>query len=77
MDTGGGNGIMTQLEKAGIPMESIHEIFMSHEHTDHLLGLIWLIRHVGKFNTGKVILFFLLIGIITAILLAGICIAAF
>ena len=41
------------------------------------LGLIWLIRHVGKFNTGKVILFFLLIGIITAILLAGICIAAF
>ena len=77
VDTGGGNGIMTQLEKAGIPMESIHEIFMSHEHTDHLLGLIWLIRHVGKFNTGKVILFFLLIGIITVILLAGICIAAF
>ena len=77
VDTGGGNGIMTQLEKAGIPMESIHEIFMSHEHTDHLLGLIWLIRHVGKFNTGKVFLFFLLFGIITAILLAGICIAAF
>ena len=77
VDTGGGNGIMTQLEKAGIPMESIHEIFMSHEHTDHLLGLIWLIRHVGKFNTGKVFLFFLLIGIITTILLAGICIAAF
>ena len=41
------------------------------------LGLIWLIRHVGKFNTGKVILFFLLIGIITVILLAGICITAF
>lgn len=41
------------------------------------LGLIRLIRHVGKFNTGKVILFFLLIGIITAILLAGICITAF
>ena len=41
------------------------------------LGVIWLIRHVGKFNTGKVILFFLLFGIITAILLAGICIAAF
>lgn len=39
------------------------------------LGLIWLIRHVGKFNTGKVILFFLLIGIITAILLAGIAAA--
>ena len=47
VDTGGGNGIMTQLEKAGIPMESIHEIFMSHEHTDHLLGLIWLIRMIA------------------------------
>ncbi len=41
------------------------------------LGLIWLIRHVGKFNTGKVILFFLLIGVITAILLAKIGFAAF
>ena len=39
------------------------------------LGLIRLIRHIGKFNTGKVILFFLLIGIITAILLAGIAAA--
>ena len=39
------------------------------------LGVIWLIRHVGKFNTGKVILFFLLIGIITAILFTGIAAA--
>ena len=31
----------------------------------------------GKADTGKVFLFFLLIGIITAIQLAGICIAAF
>lgn len=43
--------------------------------SDRLLGLIRLIRHVGKFNTGKVILFFLLIGIITAILFAGIAAA--
>ena len=41
------------------------------------LGLIRLIRHIGTFNTGKVVLFFLLIGTITAILLTGICIAAF
>lgn len=47
IDTGGGNGIMTQLEKAEIPMEQIHEIFISHEHTDHLLGLIWLIRMIA------------------------------
>ncbi len=47
VDTGGGNGILAQLEKADIPMERIHEIFLSHEHTDHLLGLIWLIRMIA------------------------------
>lgn len=46
-DTGGGNGILTQLEKAEIPLEAIHEIFISHEHTDHLLGLVWLIRMIA------------------------------
>lgn len=44
VDTGGGNGILTQLEKAEIPLNQIHNIFISHEHTDHLLGLVWLIR---------------------------------
>ena len=54
VDTGGGNGIMTQLEKAQIPMEAIHEIFISHEHTDHLLGLIWLIRMIAtKMKRGQ------------------------
>ena len=30
IDTGGGNGILTQLEKAGIPIPKIHHIFISH-----------------------------------------------
>lgn len=47
VDTGGGNGILSQLEKADIPLNQIHEIFVSHEHTDHLLGLIWLIRMIA------------------------------
>jgi ribonuclease Z len=47
VDTGGGNGILTQLEKAEIPLEKINHIFISHEHTDHLLGLIWLIRMIA------------------------------
>ena len=38
VDTGGGNGILTQLEKAGIELDQIHEIFISHEHTDHNAG---------------------------------------
>lgn len=47
VDTGGGNGILSQMEKADIPLEKVHNIFISHEHTDHLLGLIWLIRMIG------------------------------
>ncbi len=47
VDAGGGNGILTQLEKAEIPLRNIHEIFISHEHTDHLLGLVWLIRMIA------------------------------
>lgn len=44
IDTGGGNGILTQLEKAGIPIPEIHHIFISHAHTDHILGVVWMIR---------------------------------
>ncbi|MGN0155656.1 MAG: MBL fold metallo-hydrolase [Lachnospiraceae bacterium] len=44
IDTGGGNGILSQLEKAKIPLQKIHHIFLSHEHTDHILGIVWMIR---------------------------------
>lgn len=54
VDAGGGNGILAQLEKARIPMEEIHEIFLSHEHTDHLLGMVWIIRMIAaKMKQGK------------------------
>ena len=47
VDTGGGNGILCQMEKAKIPIEKVHHIFLSHGHTDHILGAIWLIRMVA------------------------------
>ena len=47
VDAGGGNGILVQLEKAGIPLDEIHEIFLSHEHTDHILGMVWMIRMIA------------------------------
>lgn len=54
VDAGGGNGILAQLEKAEIPLNKIHEIFLSHEHTDHLLGMIWMIRMIAaKMKQGK------------------------
>ena len=46
-DAGGGNGIMRQLQDADISMAQIHHIFLTHEHTDHLLGMIWMIRMIA------------------------------
>lgn len=43
-DAGGGNGILTQLEKVGMPTERINALFITHAHTDHVLGGIWMIR---------------------------------
>ena len=46
-DGGGGNGILLQLERAGIDPAAIQHIFISHRHTDHLIGIIWLVRIIG------------------------------
>lgn len=54
VDAGGGNGILSQLEKAEIPYSEIHEIFVTHAHTDHILGVIWMIRTIAQeMNKGK------------------------
>lgn len=54
VDTGGGNQILRILKEKKIPLEEIHDIFVTHEHIDHLLGLFWLIRMIGqKMNQGK------------------------
>lgn len=47
-DAGGGNGILVQLKKAGIAVTDIHDIFVTHAHTDHVLGVIWMIRTVAQ-----------------------------
>ena len=44
VDAGGGNGILTQLKRAGISVSEISELFISHIHTDHILGAVWVIR---------------------------------
>lgn len=48
VDAGGGNGILSQLQKTHIPLSGIHEIFVTHAHTDHILGVIWMIRMVAQ-----------------------------
>lgn len=47
MDTGGGNGILHRLRQADIPPEAITDVFISHHHTDHILGAPWLMRLSG------------------------------
>lgn len=50
VDAGGGNGVLTQLERAGIPYDSIHDLFVTHAHTDHLLGCVWMMRMALQFH---------------------------
>lgn len=46
-DGGSGNGVLLQMERAGISPDQITDLFISHRHTDHLIGVIWLIRVIG------------------------------
>lgn len=61
-DAGGGNRIFNQLNAADIPVGQIHHIFLTHAHTDHILGMIWIIRKIatlilaGKYE-GKCVLY--------------------
>ena len=49
VDTGGGIQILKQLRDASIDFRKIHHIILSHKHTDHILGLFWIIRYAKKF----------------------------
>lgn len=44
VDGGGGNTILRQLKLAGIDWHDIHEIFVTHKHVDHVMGIIWMVR---------------------------------
>ena len=44
VDGGGGNQILHQLNHAGYELNDVKNIFVTHQHIDHLLGIIWVIR---------------------------------
>lgn len=46
-DAGGGNGILRILEDMKVDMTHIHHIFVTHGHTDHILGIVWMVRFIG------------------------------
>ncbi len=47
-DAGGGNGILKILKDMKIPLAAISDIFVTHEHTDHIIGVIWLVRMLSS-----------------------------
>lgn len=47
VDAGGGNGILAILEDMDVPLTKIHHIFVTHEHNDHILGMVWMIRMIA------------------------------
>lgn len=46
VDAGGGNGVISQIEKAGVKLTDIHHLFLTHAHTDHILGAVWVVRMI-------------------------------
>ena len=48
VDTGGGNTVLSNLEKLDIDINKIHHVFISHRHNDHIMGIIWIIRAVAQ-----------------------------
>ena len=48
VDAGGGNGVLAQLRKVNVQISDIHHLFVTHAHTDHVLGVIWVIRMVAQ-----------------------------
>lgn len=48
VDTGGGAEIVRRLKMCNIELKYIHNIFISHCHTDHILGLMWMLKRMSK-----------------------------
>ncbi len=46
IDGGGGSMILHQLKSAGFDWKEMRDIFVTHKHIDHLLGIIWMMRMI-------------------------------
>ena len=48
VDAGGGNQILRILKEQKIALTDIHHLFVTHSHSDHILGVVWLVRMIGQ-----------------------------
>ena len=46
IDGGSGGTILTQLKRVSINWKDIKDIFVTHRHMDHILGIIWMLRMI-------------------------------
>lgn len=48
VDSGGGKAILERIKSENIAITQIKNIFLTHSHTDHILGALWLIRKIAS-----------------------------
>lgn len=48
VDTGGSAEIVRRLKICNIELKDVHNVFISHCHTDHILGLMWMLKRMSK-----------------------------
>ncbi|WP_283170247.1 MBL fold metallo-hydrolase [Curtanaerobium respiraculi] len=54
VDGGGGNGVLRQLDRAGFDPKRLPDIFVTHKHVDHILGIVWMMRVIASaMNSGR------------------------
>lgn len=54
VDAGGGNGILRILNDKSISLSSIHNAVITHAHTDHIIGMVWIYRMIAAdMKSGK------------------------
>lgn len=47
VDAGGGNQILKKFKEIKVPFEHFHHMIVTHAHTDHILGVVWVIRQIA------------------------------
>lgn len=48
VDGGGGNQILGRLVRVGVKLSDIHDIFISHSHPDHIIGIVWVLKKISS-----------------------------
>ena len=48
VDGTGGNDILKIFKEENLDWNKLHNAYLSHQHTDHFLGMIWVIRYISS-----------------------------